>query len=148
MTIHEFMTAYGRVWEAQDSQAFAALFAPGGRYWNTPFQSQDTPQALATYWDRIKLQEEISFRSEVLAETDRGGVAHWHVEYRVASDELFEIWARSTGTPVPARAPGEPLPRMVLDGVLVAEFDADGLAIEVRIWWHSMAIVVSADPSS
>jgi hypothetical protein len=133
------MAAYQRVWEAQDSEGFAALFAPGGRYWNTPFQSQDDPQALATYWDRIKLQDDISVRYEVLAETERGGVAHWHVEYRVTSEELFEIWAASTGTAVPDRAPDEPLPRMVLDGVLVGTFDEDGLATEVRIWWHSTA---------
>lgn len=139
MSIHEFMAAYQRVWVGQDSEGFAALFAPGGRYWNTPFQSQDTPEALAAYWDRIKLQEDISLDYEVLAETERGGVAHWHVEYRVASEELFEIWARSTGTGLPQRAPGDPLPRMILDGALAAAFDRDGLATEVRIWWHSMA---------
>ena len=94
------------------------------------------------------------FRSEkaelddVLGETEHDGTAHWHVEYRVASEELFEIWARSTGTAVPVRAPGEPLPRMVLDGILVGEFDAAGLATEVRIWWHSMATTDSTEPSS
>jgi hypothetical protein len=139
MSIGEFMAAYQRVWEGQDSEGFAALFAPGGSYWNTPFQSQDTPEALAAYWDRIKLQQDISLRYEVLAETLRGGVAHWHVEYQVASEELFEIWARSTGTGVPDRAPGDPLPRMILDGVLAGQFDEDGLATEVRIWWHSTA---------
>ena len=148
MSIHDFMAAYRRVWETQDSEGFAALFAPDGRYWNTPFQSQDTPQAMAAYWDRIKLQEDISLSYDVLGETERGGTAHWHVEYRVASEELFEIWARSTGTAVPVRAPGEPLPRMVLDGILVGEFDAAGLATEVRIWWHSMATTDSTEPSS
>jgi hypothetical protein len=139
MSIGGFMAAYQRVWEGQDSEGFAALFAPGGRYWNTPFQSQDTPEALAAYWDRIKLQQDISLDYEVLAETELGGVAHWHVEYQVASEELFEIWARSTGTGIPERAPGDPLPRMILDGTLVGAFDEDGLATEVRIWWHSMA---------
>jgi hypothetical protein len=148
MSIHDFMAAYRRVWEAQDSEGFAALFAPDGRYWNTPFQSQDTPQARAAYWDRIKLQEDISLGYDVLGETEHGGTAHWHVEYRVASEELFEIWARSTGTAVPVRAPDEPLPRMVLDGILVAEFDGTGLATEVRIWWHSMAVTDHTEPSS
>jgi hypothetical protein len=143
MSIAEFMAAYRRVWEGQDSEGFAALFAPGGRYWNTPFQSQDTPEALAAYWDRIKLQEDISVEYEVLAETERGGVAHWHVEYRVASEELFEIWAKSTGTGLPERSPGDPLPKMILDGTLVGEFDEHGLATEVRIWWHSMAAPIT-----
>jgi hypothetical protein len=139
MSIEDFMAGYRRVWEGQDSAGFAALFAPGGRYWNTPFQSQDTPDALAAYWDRIQLQRDISLTYEVLATSEHGGVAHWHVDYQVASEELFEIWARSTGTGVPERSSGDPLPRMTLDGILVGEFDDDGLATEVRIWWHSMA---------
>lgn len=40
MSITGFMAAYKRVWEAQDSEGFAALFLPDGRYWNTPFQVQ------------------------------------------------------------------------------------------------------------
>lgn len=138
MGIHDFMAAYKRVWEAKDPDGFAALFTPEGRYHNTPFQVQDSPEALASYWDRIKLQEDISVSYEVLAETQHGGIAHWRVTYQVASEELFRIWAQSTGTGLPDRAPGDPLPRMVLDGVLVAELTPAGLAEEVRIWWHSM----------
>lgn len=138
MTIDEFMAAYKRVWESQDSQGFAALFLPDGRYHNTPFQMQTGPQELAAYWDRIKLQEDIELTYRVLAETDTGGIGHWHVEYQVASEELFQIWAQSTGTGLPDRAPGDPLPRMILDGTLSAEFADNGLAKEVRIWWHSM----------
>ena len=141
MSIHDFMAAYKRVWEGQDSDGFAALFAPGGRYHNTPFQVQDTPEALAGYWDRIKLQDQIALRYEVLAETREGGVALWHVEYQVTSEELFHIWAKSTGTGLPDRKPGDPLPRMVLDGTLVGAFDDRGLATDVRIWWHSMPVM-------
>lgn len=137
MTIHDFMAAYKRVWEGQDSEGFADLFLPEGKYWNTPFQVQETWEARKSYWDRIKLQEDISLRYEVLAETPTGGVAHWHVEYQVASEELFAIWAKSTGTGLPDRKPGDPLPYMVLDGTLLAEIAPDGRADEVRIWWHS-----------
>jgi len=137
MPIHDFMAAYKRVWEGQDSQGFAALFTPDGRYFNTPFQVQTGPAELAAYWDRIKLQQDISLRYEVLGETPAGGIAHWNVTYQVASEELFEIWAKSTGTGLPDRKPGDPLPRMELDGMLVGEFAASGLAREVRIWWHS-----------
>jgi len=138
MGIHEFMAAYKRVWEGQDSEAFAALFTPDGRYHNTPFQVQATSEERAAYWDRIKLQEDISVSYEVLAENDDGGIAHWNTTYQVASEELFRIWAKSTGTGLPDRKPGDPLPRMELDGTLVARFAPDGLAEEVRIWWHSM----------
>ena len=139
MPIHAFMQAYRRVWLDQDSEGFAGLFTPDGQYWNTPFQCQDTFEKRKVYWDRIKLQQDISHTNEVLAETPRGGIAHWHVEYQVASEELFEIWAKSTGTGLPARAPGDPLPRMILDGTLVGDFDHRGRATNVRIWWHSTA---------
>lgn len=138
MSIHTFMAAYKRVWEGQDSQGFAALFTPQGRYFNTPFQVQDSAEARAAYWDRIKLQEDIHLSYEVVSETAEGGVAHWNVTYQVASEELFQIWAKSTGTGLPDRAPGDPLPRMELDGVLIATLTPEGLAEEVRIWWHSL----------
>lgn len=138
MSIHNFMAAYRRVWEGQDSDGFAALFTPGGLYFNTPFQVQGSAPARAAYWERIKLQEDIHLSYEVLAETDWGGVAHWNVSYQVASEVLFEIWAKSTGTGLPDRAPGDPLPRMELDGALQARLNAEGLAEEVRIWWHSV----------
>jgi len=138
MSIHAFMARYKEVWEAKDSDGFAALFTPDGRYHNTPFQIQDSPEARAGYWDRIKLQDDISVGYEVLAESDDGGIAHWRVGYQVASEELFRIWAQSTGTGLPERRPGDSLPRMILDGVLVAKLAPSGLAEEVRIWWHSM----------
>ena len=137
MTIHEFMASYKKVWEGQDSEGFANLFTPDGSYHNTPFQVQQTHEERATYWDRIKLQEEIELNYEVLSETPEGGIAHWNVVYQVASEELFQIWARSTGTGVPDRKPGDPLPKMELDGLLTAKFAPDGLANDVRIWWHS-----------
>jgi hypothetical protein len=74
-----------------------------------------------------------------LASSDNGGIAHWHVTYQVASPELFEIWAKSTGTNLVAYKPGDPLPRMVLDGVLQAEFEG-GLCKRCRIWWHSLPV--------
>lgn len=138
MSIHAFMANYKRVWEGQDSAGFAALFTPNGRYHNTPFQVQTGPEELSGYWDRILLQQDIELNYEVLAETPEGGIGHWNVTYQVASEDLFRIWAASTGTGLPDRKPGDPLPRMELDGLLQATLDASGLATEVRIWWHSM----------
>lgn len=139
MGIHDFMAAYKRVWEGQDKHGFAALFTPDGTYRNTPFQVQTGPDELAAYWARIELQRDIHLDYEVLAETATGGIANWHVNYQVASEELFEIWAQSTGTGLPDRKPGDPLPRLILDGLLTAEFASGGLARDVRIWWHSLA---------
>lgn len=131
------MSGYKAAWQARDPQQFAALFREDGKYHNTPFQTQSGRRQLAEYWQRVQHQEDVRVTFEILAEQGNAGIAHWHVTYQVASEDLFQIWARSTGTSVPPRKPGEPLPRMVLDGVLQASF-AEGLCTEARIWWHSM----------
>ena len=137
MNIDTFMAGYQAAWQARDPAMFAALFHEDGQYHNTPFQVQTGRAQLAEYWRRVQLQEDVRVTYEVLADHGDTGIAHWHVTYQVASEELFQIWARSTGTGLPPRQPGDPLPRMVLDGVLQARF-AQGLCTEARIWWHSM----------
>ncbi len=137
MNIDEFMQAYKEAWERRDPAMFCALFVADGEYHNTPFAVQRGHAQLAEYWRRVQLQEDVRVAYQVLASTPEGGIAHWHVTYQVASEELFRIWAKSTGTNLVARKPGDPLPRMVLDGVLQAELEG-GLCKRCRIWWHSM----------
>ena len=137
MDIEKFMQGYKAAWERRDETLFCALFASEGEYHNTPFAVQTGHVELAAYWRRVKLQEDVTLDYEVLASSPGAGIAHWHVTYRVASEELFRIWAASTGTSLPARKPGDPLPRMVLDGVLQARFGG-ALCIECRLWWHSL----------
>jgi hypothetical protein len=137
MDIERFMQGYQAAWEGRDEGLFCALFAADGQYHNTPFAVQRGHAQLAAYWQRVKLQEDVHVAYEVLASTATGGIAHWHVTYQVASEELFRIWAQSTGTHMAARQPGDPLPRMVLDGVLQADFEGD-LCRCCRLWWHSL----------
>jgi hypothetical protein len=136
MDIERFMQGYRAAWEGRDDARFVALFSADGEYRNTPFAVQRGHEQLAAYWQRVKLQEDVSLAYEVLASWPDGGIAHWHVEYQVASEALFEIWARSTGTNLVERKPGDPLPRMALDGILKAEFEG-GLCARCAIWWHS-----------
>ncbi len=139
MDIEKFMRGYKSAWEQRDERAFAALFHADGEYHNTPFAVQRGHAELAQYWQRIKLQTDIELGYEVLASKEGEGIAHWHVTYQVASEELFQIWAKSTGTNLVARKPGEPLPRMILDGALHAKF-AGGSCRWCRIWWHGMPV--------
>ncbi|MFO1284383.1 MAG: nuclear transport factor 2 family protein [Burkholderiales bacterium] len=137
MTLDEFMGGYQRAWQTSDEHLLASLFAPDGVYRNTPFAEQRGHAAIKAYWQRTKLQTDIRLSYEILARHARGGVAHWRTSYQVTSEELFRLWAASTGTNLIARRDGEPLPRLVLDGVAVVEFGDDGLCRELRIWWHS-----------
>lgn len=139
MNIERFMQGYKTAWENRDPAMFAALFHADGCYHNTPFQVQRGTQQLQQYWTRVQLQEDVHVRYEILASTPDSGLAHWHVSYQVASEELFRLWAQSTGTGLPHRKAGDPLPRMVLDGVLQASF-SQGLCSQARIWWHSTAL--------
>jgi len=137
VNIDRFMQGYKAAWEQRDESMFCALFTSRGEYHNTPFAVQRGHAQLSEYWRRVKLQEDVRVTYEVLGSTPQGGIAHWHVTYQVASEELFQIWAKSTGTNLVARKPGDPLPRMVLDGVLIAEFEGS-LCSKCEIWWHSM----------
>lgn len=137
MDIHAFMAAYQRAWETSDEHLLASLFAADGVYHNTPFAEQAGHEAIKAYWQRTKLQSDIRLRYEVIHAHPGGGVAHWHTTYQVTSEELFRIWAASTGTNLLARREGDPLPRLALDGIAVVELGADGLCRHFRIWWHS-----------
>ena len=139
MNIDDFMRGYKSAWEQRDEAAFCALFSQDGEYRNTPFAVQRGHAELAEYWRRVKLQQDVQLSYEVLARTRGGGIAHWHVTYQVASEELFRVWARSTGTNVVARQAGDPLPRMALDGVLQAVFE-NGRCKHCSIWWHSLPL--------
>ena len=138
MKIEEFMQGYKAAWEGKDESLFCALFDSDGIYRNTPFAEQRGHAALAQYWQRVKLQEDIVVTYEILSSSPGAGIAHWHVTYQVASEELFRIWAASTGTNLLARKEGDPLPRMILDGLLQASF-SETACKECRLWWHSMA---------
>lgn len=137
MSIETFMRGYQAAWQQRDPAAFAALFTPDGTYHNTPFAVQRGHAQLAEYWHRVTLQQDVMLDYRILQAHASGGLAHWHVTYQVASEELFQIWACSTGTPLPPRQPGDPLPRMVLDGVLLAEMDGP-LCRDCHLWWHSL----------
>ena len=140
MDIEAFMRGYRAAWEQRDEQLLCRLFAADGSYHNTPFAEQRGHEAIASYWQRVKLQEDVHLDYEILTRTAAGGIAHWHVTYQVASEELFKIWAASSGTNLLARKAGAPLPRLALDGILSAEFDAAGLCETCRLWWHSVVV--------
>jgi hypothetical protein len=138
MHIQRFMESYKKAWETSDEHLLASLFVADGQYHNTPFSVQTGHAQIKQYWQRTKLQADIVLSFEVLHAAELSGIAHWHTTYQVTSEEMFALWANSTGTHQLARKPGDPLPRLALDGVAVVEFEASGLCREFKIWWHSV----------
>lgn len=140
MDIEKFMATYKQAWERSDENLLVSLFAPEGVYHNTPFAEQRGHDAIKAYWQRTKLQRDIEVRYQVVHAHPGGGVARWHTRYQVTSEEMFKMWAASAGTNMLARKPGDPLPRLALDGVALVELDASGLCSHFRIWWHSAVV--------
>ncbi|MEO8020405.1 nuclear transport factor 2 family protein [Polaromonas sp.] len=138
MLMQRFMENYKKAWETSDEFLLASLFTEDGQYHNTPFAVQTGHTQIKQYWQRVKLQTDIVLTFNILHAEALGGIAHWHTTYQVTSEEMFAMWAASTGTSQLARQPGDPLPRLALDGVAVAEFEAGGLCRNFRIWWHSV----------
>ena len=98
MPIQHFMQSYKQAWETSDEHLLASLFAPDGCYHNTPFAQQRGHAQIKQYWQRTKLQRDITVTFEVLQASATRGIAHWHTTYQVTSEEMFAIWAASTGT--------------------------------------------------
>ena len=98
MDIDGFMENYKRAWETSDENLLASLFATDGSYRNTPFATQRGHEAIKQYWQRTKLQTDIKLAYEVLQRHASGGIAHWHTTYQVTSEDMFKMWAASTGT--------------------------------------------------
>ena len=136
-SLGRFMDTYKRAWEMHDDALLCSLFASDGVYHNTPFDEWVGHEAMARYWDRVKLQDDIHFSYAIVSETENRGVATWTTRYRVTSEKMFEMWAKSAGTGMIERRPGGPLPRLGLEGIAVVELGDDGLCTHFRLWWHS-----------
>jgi hypothetical protein len=111
-----WLRRYGAAWEARDPDAAGALFAADARYHWTPFQKPKRgPAAIAAAWrEATSRQRDVRFSFEVLALDGPTGIARWRTRL-----------ARPSGREIE------------LDGVLLAEFDADARCRLFREWWHS-----------
>ena len=112
----QWLDAYGRAWESRDPQAAAELYANDGSYQVTPFlEPLRGRQAILDYWTEVARTEiDISFEYEILAVTERLGIARWHASF--------------VRTP-----PGLPTK---LEGIFVISLNAEGKCTSVREWWH------------
>jgi ketosteroid isomerase-like protein len=113
----EWLSAYGRAWEAMDPDAAVALFTEDATYQETPFDEvmRGRP-AIHAYWEEIPdYHKDVSFGSDVLVVQGDLAVAHWWVS-------LFRV---KTGE------------RTRSDGLFLLMFDeSSGLCRSLREWWH------------
>ena len=109
-----WLDRFGRAWETRDPERAAALFSEEGSYRESPFDEPLTgPDEIRARWSSLpKAREDIQFAYEVLAITDRWGIARW----------------RGTYTPVNRDTPLE------LDGILLVSLDEEGRCRDFREW--------------
>jgi len=114
---NDWLDAYGEAWVEGDPIQIVGLFDADARYHVTPF---DEPlvghDAIRRYWEAgpRDAHQDVRFSHDVIAVTGQIGVARWHATFlHVVAGHKLE-----------------------LDGVFVAEFDADGHCMVLREWWH------------
>lgn len=112
-----WLRAYGAAWQGRDSKAAVRIFTEDAEYYWTPL---DPPQrghaGIAAAWDgAVSQQKDIAFRYQILAVTGATGIAKWRADF----------------TRLPTGA------KVVIEGVLTAEFAQPGKCRVFREWWHS-----------
>lgn len=109
-----WLRRFGRAWEERDSDLAAALFSDDGSYREAPFdQALRGADEIRAYWSRLpRAREGIRFTFDILAVTDRWGIAHWHGSYTRVDGAM----------------------RVELDGILLVSLGEDGRCREFREW--------------
>ena len=113
----QWLERYGKAWESGDADAVVGLFTRDARYEETPFdQPMVGHPAIHDYWRQGagESQKDVRFTFQIVSLEQNIGVAHWQAFFvRIPSGN-----------------------RVDLDGVLLAEFSADGTCSVFREWWH------------
>lgn len=112
----DWLQAYGQAWEAKDADAFSTQFADPCQYFWSPFAEvlEGRDAVAGAFREAVGNQHDIAFRYSVIDWSDRAGTAHWRCQFK-----------RKDGKEV------------IVDGILRAFLDDDGLCDEFHEWWHS-----------
>jgi steroid delta-isomerase len=124
MDVREWLEAYRRAWEGKDADAAAALFAEDATYRSNIFESPYRgPQGVRQYWlDVTASQEDVRVLiGEPFGSGNRVAAEFWTT--------MLAGGAEST-----------------LAGILLLEFDGDGLCVGLREYWHFQPGSVNPPP--
>lgn len=114
--LENWLRAYGAAWGNRDPKAASRLFSADASYYETPFGPPARGhRGVEEYWAAAThKQSNISFSWEILSLSNDIGIVRWWATFaRLKSSTKVE-----------------------LDGVLLLEFNHDGLCRTLREWWH------------
>lgn len=111
-----WLEAYKKAWETRDPKAAGKLFTEDATYRETPFDNLMRGRtAIIEYWSDVpKSQENIHFRYEILAVTEKRGCARW--------------WASFVRIPSKIK--------VIYDGIFVVEMNQSDECTKFEEWWH------------
>lgn len=116
----KWMDLYRKASEDSDLKAAAELFSQNAEYYETPFSDPIIGrEAIYRYWsEAAQAQKDIYFSYEILDVKGNLGIALWKGEF---------VSVKSGS-------------QVLLDGVLLVEFDGQGQCNKFREWWHRRVI--------
>ena len=116
----EWLEAYRKASEGGDLKAAAELFSQDAEYFETPFSNPIIGrEAIHRYWsEAANAQKDVQFSYEILAVKENRGIALW-------KGKFISVQSGS---------------QVLLNGVLLVEFDRQGQCFKFREWWHRQVI--------
>lgn len=111
-----WIDAYGQAWKAHDADAVGGLFTEDALYYVNPFSEPLCGRVnIMSYWKGLPAnQTNVQFQYEVLSVKNLVGIAHWSASFqRISSGKKIH-----------------------LDGILLADLNADTQCSLFREWWH------------
>ena len=115
--VRNWLNGFKAAWEAQDPKRFAALFAPGCEYRDTPFSVPILYDGFGQFWADLAREQQDNDMSFEAVEV-------------LGGNRAIAFWRAFTTR----RASGE---RTEGDGVMLLTFDAGGLCCDLREWQHA-----------
>ncbi len=113
----EWLRGYQSAWEGRDAAAAAKLFSDDARYHWTPLvPPQQGPAEIAAAWESaVSQQRDVRFTFAAFGVSGATGMATWRADFTRLPDQF----------------------KVRIEGVLSAEFAAEGRCRVFREWWHS-----------
>jgi len=116
----KWLETYRKASEEGDLKAAAELFSQNAEYYETPFSNPVIGRdAIHRYWsEAAHAQKDVQFSYEILAVKGNLGVTLW-------KGKFISVQSGS---------------QVLLDGVLLVEFDGQGRCSMLHEWWHRKVI--------
>lgn len=124
-TLSAWVRKLGRAWEERNPQAAAALFSADVVYSDNPFEPALRGRtAVFEYWQsETEQHDQVRFDFSIIGITGDTGIAHWQATFtRVGTQHS-----------------------VVLDGVIVVQFNQAGECTNLREWWHRAEVLPTGE---